>query len=552
MNISALLEKMSLEEQVGQMFMLAFAGKNPEQIRILLQQRYVGGGYISQDNAETPEDAQRLSLALQRFASETPHRIPLILGTDQEGAWGVLVPHSTTGPGNLALGAAHNPDITRQMYQVIGAELRAVGYNTLLAPCADVNSNPRNPIIGPRSFGEHPQKVAEHVAAAVHGARAGGVLTTVKHFPGHGDTGQDSHRGLPSVDRSRAELDKMDLFPFRAGVQAGVDIVMTSHILYPAWDAEYPATLSRSILQDLLRRKIGFQGVILSDSMNMGAMRHNYAPDEAAILAVLAGIDMIMLAEEHYDHNVSRYIEKQIVTIEGVVNAVKQGRIPLERIRDAVGRILALKEKGGLFAAAAPSVHDLHIVGGTAHQHVAAQAAESAMTVMRDTSHLWPLPKGEPIILINAAPSAAYKILTQTRGIGPNQAQSAFEVFEEELLAQYADVKVFRHDQLQASDSLPPEIANAKYIVVITEDYPLPGTDFDTNAQKILVKRLEQAMADRMAIIGFRPPYELAEYPQVSTYISAFSSRACAAKAAVRAALGQIVTQGVSPVSIGV
>src|SRR5690348_10827060 len=229
--ISALLARMTLEEKVGQMFMLAFAGRQLEQARTLLQEHGVGGCYISQDNAATPEEAVALSTALQSFARATRHRIPLLLGVDQEGAWGVLVPASTTGPGNMALGAAGSPALVEQMYRVIGTELAAVGYNTLLAPCCDVNANPRNPIIGTRSFGEQPAQVAQLAAAAVRGAHAGGVLATAKHYPGHGDTATDSHRGLPRVDRSRTELAQSDLLPFRAAVAAGVDIVMTAHLL---------------------------------------------------------------------------------------------------------------------------------------------------------------------------------------------------------------------------------------------------------------------------------------------------------------------------------
>ena len=148
MNNTSLLSKMSLEEKVGQMFLLAFAGKRLEEARIMLQKHYVGGCYISQENAATPEEALKLSTTLQNFATDTPHGIPLLLGADQEGTWGVLVPYSSTGPGNLALGATQNPEMTRQMYQVIGQELTAVGYNAVFAPCADVNSNPSNPIIG--------------------------------------------------------------------------------------------------------------------------------------------------------------------------------------------------------------------------------------------------------------------------------------------------------------------------------------------------------------------------------------------------------------------
>jgi len=552
MNNASLLSKMSLEEKVGQMFLLAFAGKRLEEAGIMLQKHYVGGCYISQENAVTPEEALKLSITLQGFAKDTPHGIPLFLGADQEGTWGVLVPYSSTGPGNLALGATQNPAMTRQMYQVIGEELTAVGYNTVFAPCADVNSNPSNPIIGMRSFGEDPKKVAEHVAAAVNGAHTGGIITTAKHFPGHGDTSQDSHRSLSKVARSRSELDEIDLFPFNAAIQAGVDIVMTSHILFPALDSEYPATLSKMILQKLLRQEMGFTGVILSDSMNMGAMRKNYPPDESAVMAVLAGVDMIMLAEEHYDHDASLYLEKQLVTLRGVLDAVRQGRIPIECIDAAVSRILALKQRSGLFMQSTPSSEALQIIGSSARREIETTAAGAAVTLIRDASHLWPLPKEKPLVLINATPLPAYEILTRTRGIGPNQSQPAFEAFKDELLARNVKVTFFRYEQIQGLSSLPEVILDAKLVLVVTEDYTLPGVDFDTDSQKMLVKRLSEQIGDRMIVIGLRTSYELAEYPDVSTYVCTFSSRPCAAIAAARAALGQIATKGQAPVSVPV
>ena len=178
---SSILAGMSLEEKVGQIFMLAFSGARPADVGKMVREHYIGGCYISQDNAATPSAAALLSVDLQRQAAQTPSALPLLLGVDQEGSWGVLVPYSTTGPGNLGLGATQDPECTARMYEVLGKEMRAVGYNTILAPCADVNSNPDNPSIGMRSFGADPAKVARHVAAAVKGALSAGIVTNEKH-----------------------------------------------------------------------------------------------------------------------------------------------------------------------------------------------------------------------------------------------------------------------------------------------------------------------------------------------------------------------------------
>lgn len=540
---------MTLEEKVGQMFMLAFAGRHLEQAHEMLVGHFVGACYISQDNADTPQEAWELTNALQQMAAATQQQIPLILGVDQEGAWGVMIPHSCTGPGNMGLGAADNPEITHQMYLVIGQELTAVGYNTLLAPCVDVNSNPENVIVGARSFGEFPQKVAKNASAAVRGAHEGGVITTAKHYPGHGDTHQDSHRLLPTVDRTMAELEQIDLLPYQAAISAGVDIVMTAHILYPKIDPINPATMSKILLNDILREKLGFQGVILSDSMNMFAIRKNYAPDEAAVLAVLAGVDMIMLAEEHYDHT-GAYLEKQRVTVNGVINAVRSGRIPMSRIDEAVSRILALKMKAGLFDATSDH-HFIQNVGCPENRKIEAQAAEAGVTLVRDERHLLDGIEKRHLVVVGATPRKAYDILTHTRGIGPNQNQAAFDVFRGELSKYLPQTTFIGTEELIAGQPLPIEIRNAEVVIAVTEDYPLPGVDFDTASQKELIQRLIPIIGEKLIVIALRPPYDLSGFGnKLGAYLTTCSSRPCAANAAAKVVAGYVTCRGSLPVSI--
>jgi Beta-glucosidase-related glycosidases len=235
MNIDNLLGQMTLAEKVGQLFLLAFSGSRLDEARVLIVEQMVGAAYISNDNVPTSQAALHLTQQLQAFARQTRLKIPLILGVDQEGAWAVMVPDSSPGPGNMALGATSDPRFAHDMYRVIGTELTAVGLNTVFAPCADCNSNPHNAIIGMRSFGQPPALVADMVAAAVQGAHEGGVITSVKHFPGHGDTTIDSHRGLPLVNRDRDTLYALDLLPFRRGIEAGTDMVMTPIFVFRRW-----------------------------------------------------------------------------------------------------------------------------------------------------------------------------------------------------------------------------------------------------------------------------------------------------------------------------
>ncbi len=188
MNPNQMIQVMTLDEKIGQLFLLAFSGDRVDEARIMMEQHLIGGAYISNDNIPTPEKAYDLCTVLQSYAHNTRLKIPLLLGVDQEGTWSVMTPGSSTGPGNMALGATGDPHSAYEMYRTLGKELAAVGLNTLLAPCADSNSNPTNSIIGMRSFGEPAELVGAMTAAAVKGAREGGVIATVKHFPGHGDT----------------------------------------------------------------------------------------------------------------------------------------------------------------------------------------------------------------------------------------------------------------------------------------------------------------------------------------------------------------------------
>ena len=213
-------DPLEVRRKVGQMFLLAFSGQNSEDVLPFIEKRGIGGLYLSNENLGTPQEAARLLNILQNASMNGLARLPLLTAGDQEGAWGVMVPHSTTGPGNMALGAApvqHTEDI----YTVFSEEISSVGIFCNLSPVADVNSNPLNPIIGTRSFGENPMKVAERVQAAVRGLHAHDIIATAKHFPGHGNTDSDSHSGLPKVSRSLKEIESIDLLPFKAAVEAG-------------------------------------------------------------------------------------------------------------------------------------------------------------------------------------------------------------------------------------------------------------------------------------------------------------------------------------------
>ena len=543
MSLDQVIQTMTTAEKVGQMFMLAFAGDQLDAARVLMQEHLVGGAYIGDENVPNAKAATQLTNRLQGFARRTRLGIPLLLGVDQEGAWSVMTADSAMGPGNLALGAAGDPALARQMYGIIGRELRSVGLNTLLAPAADCNANPLNSIIGMRSFGEEPSLVAALTAAAVRGAQENGVAATVKHFPGHGDTTLDSHRGLPTVDRSPEALRRIDLKPFAAGIDAGVKIVMTAHIIFSALDADNPATLSHAILGDLLRGELGFDGVIVSDSMNMGSMKRNYTPADAAIRAFNAGVDLMMLAEEHYDHDVGSYLENQRALISAVIDAIDAGRISQSRADDAVRRVLRLKRDAGFSTEPRPETPI--IVGQASHRQAELEIARSGIAVLRDRANLLPLDSATPITLINTTRREAYAVLTKTRGIGPNQATPAFDVFAGILRERCDDLRLIAAEDFDLA-RLPATGA----VLAVVENYTLPGMDFERSLQADIVNALHARVGDRLAVVALCDPYQLSQYPDIATYICSFSYRPCAAAAAAEVLLGDAAAAGRSPVSV--
>ena len=409
----------NIDLNAGELFLLAFSGQDPTPAIEMIKEYGLSGLYLSNDNIPNIYSALNLSKIVQKAAKNSGNKLPLLLGVDQEGTWSVMAEDSHPGPGNLALGSAKNIDLTEQRYEDIALELYQSGMNLVFSPCADVNTNPLNAIIGMRSFGTEPKDVGNHVAAAVRGAQSGGVLTTLKHFPGHGDTYIDSHRDLPVVKRSKADVWEIDLTPFREGIKAGVDVVMTSHIIYESLDPDNPATFSKVILQQILRKELGFKGVIISDSMNMHALQKHYKPVDAAIAAISAGVDLIMLAEEHYDHD-GDYQKRQMALIEGVTQAIKSGHIPEQRLNSAFKRIRNLRRRLGMLTTKKPKCRDLN--------YSAQKAAEKALRLLQIHQD-WSYPnQGSRLNVVRASSEEAFSQVIQTRGIGPNPRESSYDL----------------------------------------------------------------------------------------------------------------------------
>ncbi|MBM7173194.1 glycoside hydrolase family 3 C-terminal domain-containing protein [Streptomyces sp. G44] len=401
---------MSLEEKVGQLFVMHVYGHtatdpDPEDVDTNLRElgvrdaaelvaRYRLGGVLYfgwAHNTRSPHQIAALSRGIQEAAAKAlPSGVPVLISVDQEhGAVARVGAPATLLPGAMALGASGSHEHAREAARIAGTELRALGIRQDHAPDADVNIDPANPVIGVRSFGADPEAVAGFVAAQVEGYRSAGIATAAKHFPGHGDTTDDSHTELPHIHHTREEWDRFDAPPFRAAIAAGVDSVMTAHIVVPALDPSGdPATLSYPIVTGLLREELGYDGVVATDSLAMRGVRTKYGDDRVAVLALKAGVDQLLNPP------------RPRVAWDAVLRAVRDGELTEERIEESVLRVLRLKARVGLLPGdgtapreltAATADHVDAVVGTPAHLAAADRIAEATTTLLENAGGLLPL-----------------------------------------------------------------------------------------------------------------------------------------------------------------
>lgn len=387
---------------LGQLVMVDFAGTEPTpEVEQLVAEEGVGGIVLFAKNVRDPQQVARLTRSLQELAARAGGP-PLLIATDQEGgSVARLREGATVFPSAMAFGAARSEALVAAAAGITARELRAVGIHVNFAPVLDVNTNPRNPVIGCRSYGEDPELVARLGAAAIRAMQAAGVAATAKHFPGHGDTSQDSHLALPTVEHSRDRLEAVELLPFRAAIGVGVAAVMTAHVVLSSLDPVRPATLSPAVHR-LLREELGFSGVVVTDSLAMRAITDRVAPEEAAVLALQAGADLLLACGPH---------DVQCRILLALRHALRSGRLPVPRVVDASSRVLSLKHRLGLGAAPGVAVEDVpRLVGIPAHEAVAAHVAEAAVTVVGDPDHVIPLPPGPVSVALDSASPADDRI----------------------------------------------------------------------------------------------------------------------------------------------
>ena len=347
------LTSMTTEEKIAQMIMPAFRWKTDDEgnktnvteitddIVATLKKHPYAGVILFAQNTATNAGTTRLVDALQKANAAGGDRPQLIISTDQEGGNVTRLTQGTMMPGNMALGAINDVSVTKEVATMMGKELTAIGINADFAPDVDVNSNPANPVIGVRSFSDDAQLVAAHGSAFVQALNKSGVISTLKHFPGHGDTDTDSHTGLPLIDKSAAQLEACELLPFREAAEEGVDMLMTAHIQFPQIESDtytskadgskisLPATLSDDVIGGIVRKRMGYDGVIITDAMNMDAIQANFDPLDAARLAINAGVDMLLMP---VDTVTDEQIKGIWDYISGIEQMVRKGDIPEARL----------------------------------------------------------------------------------------------------------------------------------------------------------------------------------------------------------------------------
>jgi beta-N-acetylhexosaminidase len=334
--ILKMLQEMTLEEKIGQMVFVGFEGPGvDDHVESMIREHQIGGLILFERNIEDEDQLTSLTAGLK--AVNKDNRLPLFIAVDEEGGRISRLPKgSPRFPSGKALGERGDPDYSFTVGQEIGTALAAFGFNMNFAPVLDIFSNPQNEVIGDRSFGDNPEIVSKLGTAMMRGLQSKNIIPVVKHFPGHGDTRMDSHIDLPVVEHGRERLDGFEFVPFKEAIDSGAEAIMTAHIMYPELDPEKPATMSGKILTDILRHDLGFKGLIITDDLEMGAITKDYAVDEAAKEAVLAGADVLLICHS------SDYQEQ---VLSRLIAAVQNGELTMERIDESVARIIRLKQK---------------------------------------------------------------------------------------------------------------------------------------------------------------------------------------------------------------
>jgi beta-N-acetylhexosaminidase len=538
---SPLLRSLTLHDRIAQLLVVRGYGDYPpsdqaEYKRFLrwIQIDHVGGFIVAgriKDGNIIP--AQPFEMAV--FINRMQHlaKTPLLVGSDFERGASMRVAETAKFPYLMAFGAARDMNAIRQLGSATAHEARALGVNWVFAPDADVNNNPLNPIINMRSFGEDPAAVAEEVSAFIDGAHSDPntyVLLSAKHFPGHGDTSQDSHMQLATLDQPKERIESIELVPFRAAIQHGVDSIMTAHLAVPSVEPEkIPATLSRKVLTGLLKEELGYKGLVVTDALEMQGVASLFSPGEAAVRAIEAGADVLLMP---LDPDAS---------IKAIEAAIASGRLTRKRIDESASKVLAAKQKLGLYRGRFVKLDSItDDLQADELDQLAEHVAEKAITLVKDDKHLLPAPTddGSCLVLLNEY-----------------QFTSRGETLVRAVQHGMPAVKVY-----VTNSSMPDSVLSAVATDTAAHCKQIYAAAFVTvsaNRGSVAMEGGLNAFLNQMvhgpvpvALFSLGNPYLLSSFPDLSTYAAAFSTAASSETAVAKAILGEIAITGKLPVSI--
>lgn len=571
------LKKMSLEQKIGQMLMVQSQARfmnddsaEAKRLHDLIRQYHLGGIVLSVPvelgvlNRTLPYEAAMFTNALQRDAE-----LPLIIAADFERGPSMRLQGTSVFPHAMAFGAAYEAtnktDDVERFAEIVAEESRAMGVEWNFFPVADVNSNPANPIINTRSFGEDPRIVGELVAAYIRGSKKFGMLTTAKHFPGHGDTATDSHLALAQVSGDRARLNSVELPPFEKAIAAGVDAVMVAHVTVPALDPtpNRVATTSPAIVTNLLKDQLGFTGLVITDAVDMNALSGLYAgaggggQARAAVDCVKAGNDIVLQPSDIAG------------AYRGLIDAVNRGEISRARIDASVRKILLMKASVGLNKARFVDVSQVEkVVAKPENVAFGQSVSDAAITLVREDGQALPLRRSPPKgtnpggLSYGTGVQATNRILAVV--FTDNVHSEIGRTFERELRARVPDVKIFYVDPTSAAPMQNDIVAaaeQAQNVIALVGIAPSAGKVVQVNGQltntvslddatSSLMRALLQNAASKLAVVALGSPYLAQQFPEVQTYLCTFSNEKVSETSAVKALFGEIAIHGRLPVTI--
>ncbi len=539
------LQSLTLEQKIGQVLCLGWSETKTEgaacvnaHAREIVQDMGAGAVILMGRNVTNTPDATRAMIAeLQALSA-----VPLFVSVDQEGGMVNRFPSPLHQfPGNMALGAIANREPEGAMpsaalyagrqAQAQGKELRAMGVNWNFAPVVDVNNNSDNPIIGVRSYGENPWHVAEAGVCAAKGSQEEGVLACAKHFPGHGDTSVDSHLALPVIPGDRARLDSVELLPFRFLIAAGVGAIMTTHIVFPALDSAHPATLSRPVLTGLLRDELGFDGLVITDCLEMNAIANTVGTAQGALRALQAGADMALIC-----HTLT--IQRQ--TRQVLLDAAQSGELPLTRLDEAVGRVLAAKRRIGLgqnvrtMLPSPPASDTTPAYLNPAHDALEQEIARASITFVKRNDALPLQLKPSESLLVLSGHSAGQRLATH-------------------LQRHHANVECLLWKKLDAAfraRALTLAVSAQQVLIATVPHEAFSEEKVNANSQAAFVRELYALCGPRLIVCALREPYDLRHFPGVENYVCTYGYRPASLDALADALFGVYMPTGRLPVTI--